>query len=277
VSLLLLIAAQTQRLDLFAPLGMKVTKFIHDFVHQFFETMLIPDHPFFRTDIWGYIGLLFSNGVGFWGALVTWFTPPLLVLIAIGNQPLPSVSHIRQGAARRRARARYLRERRCGMIVPWLSVLILALAVYRSLSASVEYWDPKPVEILAGPSGEIFIPRKSADIDLADGKLHKFAFKNGKSSVRFFVMPKGDGRAAIALDACAICPPDGYGQAEGSIVCYYCKTLIPIETVGKVGGCNPVPVKYSESAEGVRISAQLLVNSWNDAVQPSKNLPGRGK
>ena len=67
VSLLLFIASFSPRLDLFSPLSMKVMKLIHDAIHQFFESLLIPDHPFFRTDIWNYIGMLFSNSVGFWG------------------------------------------------------------------------------------------------------------------------------------------------------------------------------------------------------------------
>ncbi len=277
VSLVLLISSHTLRLDIFSPLTMKVTKFIHDFVHQFFESMLIPDHPFFRTDVWDYIGLLFSSGVGFWGGLVIWFTPPLLVLLAIGRERLPPVTHIRQGATRRKIMAGHIGDQRRRMIVPWLAVAVFTLAVYKSRSPAVEYWDPKPVPVAAGANGEIFIPRKSGEIDLEDGKLHKFLYKEGRSSVRFFVLMKGDGHAAVALDACSICQPDGYGQAEGAVVCYYCKTLIPLETVGMPGGCNPVPVSAGEAADGVRISAPLLVNTWNDTVQSAKKVPGRGK
>lgn len=277
VSLLLLISSHTPRLDIFSPLTMKVSKFIHDFVHQFFESMLIPDHPFFRTDVWDYIGLLFSSGVGFWGGLVIWFTPLLLVLLAIARERLPSVTHIRQGATRRKIMAGHIGERRRKMIVPWLALAIFALAVYQSRSPAVEYWDPKPVPVSAGANGEIFIPRKSGEIDLEDGKLHKFLYKEGRSRVRFFVLMKGNGHAAVALDACSICQPDGYGQTEGAVVCYYCKTLIPLETVGMPGGCNPVPVRASEAPDGVRIPAALLVNSWNDNVQSAKKVPGRSK
>lgn len=277
VSLLLLISSHSPRLDLFSPLGMKVTKFIHDFVHQSFESLLIPDHPFFRADVWNYIGVLFSSGVGLWGGLAIWFAPPLLVLLAIGRERLPSVTHIRQGAVRRRVMAGYLRERRRRMIVPWLAVAVLALAVYRSLSPAVEYWDPKPVPVSAGANGEIFIPRASGEIDLADGKLHKFLYREGQSTVRFFVLMKGDGHLAVALDACAICQPEGYGQAEGAVVCYYCKTLIPLETVGMPGGCNPVPVRAVETPDGVRIAGSLLVNTWNDNVQSAQKVPGREK
>lgn len=273
-SLLLLMASQGPRLDLFAPLTMKVMKFIHDFVHQFFESMLIPDHPFFRTDVWEYIGLLFSNDVGFWGGLAIWFVPPAAVIAALWLQRLPSVAHIRQGAARRRLLAEAIMARRWSLVIPWLSVLLLAGAVYRSQVPAVEYWDPKPIPVAAAANREIIIPMKGDEYDLADGKLHKFLLKEGNTEVRFFVLMKESGKLAVTLDACSICQPEGYGQAEGAVVCYYCKTLIPLETVGEPGGCNPVPLPFSESGDGVRLSAATLVNLWSETVQSTKKVPG---
>lgn len=273
-SLLLLISSHMPRLDLFAPLAMKVMKFIHDFVHQFFESMLIPDHPFFRLDVWDYIGLLFSNEVGFWGGLLIWFVPPLALLLSFWRERLPSVAHVRQGAERRRLVASAMRERRWRLLIPWLSVLFLALAVYRSSTPVVEYWDPKPIPVTAAANREIFIPMKGEEYDLGDGKLHKFLLREGKAEARFFVLMKESGKLAVTLDACSICQPEGYGQSEGTVVCYYCKTLIPLETVGEPGGCNPVPVPFSETGAGVRLSAATLLNAWSETVQSTKKVPG---
>lgn len=277
VATILLISSSSLRFDLFAPLSMKVMKFTHDFVHQFFESMLIPDHLFIRTEVWHYIGFLFSNDVGFWGGLIIWFTPPFLVIWALWRERLPQVSHIRQGARRRKLLAGYIRERRCRLILPWFSVIFLSLAVYKSLSPAVEYWDPKPIPVTAGSAGELFIPMKTAEYDLQDGRLHKFIFKQEGESVRFFALRKPNGRLVVLLDACSICRPEGYGQAEGSVVCYYCKTLIPLETVGEPGGCNPVPLSFSQAPDGVRIPAGILVNRWLETVQPAKKVPGREK
>lgn len=277
IAVLLLLAAQTPRLDIFAPLTMKVTKFSHDFVHQFFESMLIPDHPFFRDEVWAFIGLLFSQEVGFWGGVIIWFAPIALVLVAIARTRLPAVTYIRQGAQRRKVLAGYFHERRRRAIVPLLAAVVLLLAVFQSRFPAVEYWDPQPVEVAVTAAGEIFIPRTSDAIDLADGRLHKFLFRDGAAAVRFFVLRKETGKLAVVLDACAICPPDGYGQAPGVVICYACKTLIPLETVGLPGGCNPVPVKFEETPEGVRIQAVVLINTWQGAVQPAKPVPGRGR
>ena len=272
-SLLFCMAASSPRLDLFAPLSMKVMKFTHDFVHQFLESMLLPDHLFINRRVWELIGFLFSKEVGFWGGLILWFAPAALVSIAIVRTPLPAVAHIRQGAQRRSMIAAALRERRTKLVVPFLAAIVLTYAVYRSLFPAIQYWDPAPIAVEAGSSGEIEIPLKQGELSLRDGKIHKFSYARGRDKVRFFVLDRGDA-LVVALDACAICLPDGYGQGEGTVICYYCKTLIPLDTVGRVGGCNPVPVPSIANGDVVRISAMQLVNLWNSTVQATTQNSG---
>jgi len=271
VALLLFSSSSILRLDLFSPLSMKVMKGIHDFVHQFMESILVPDHLFVRSVVWKYIGLLFGKGVGFWGGMVIWFTPAVLIALAIHFERLPSVAHIRQGAQRRKLLAAAIGARRSLLVTPLLSVLIFAAAAYQSSFPAVEYWDPKPLPVTANQAGEIFIPKKG-EIDLEDGKLHKYLFKQGEREARFFVLLSPAGKFTVDLDACAICKPDGYGQAEGSVICYYCKTLIPLDTVGKPGGCNPVPVQFTERAGGVVIDGLTLINSWSATVRTTTGV-----
>jgi len=276
VSLLLFASSFTLQLDLFSPLSMKVMKFVHDFVHQFFESMLVPDHLFFRSDAWEYIGYLFGSGVGFWGGLLIWFAPVVLICAAIRLERLPTVSHIRQGAQRRKLLAAFIRERNCRLIVPCFAMLIMAAAVYNSLFPSVEYWDPKPVAVTMNDSGEIVIPKKG-EIDLEDGKLHKYLLKQGGREARFMILSAPDGRLTVTLDACAICKPEGYGQAEGAVICYYCKTLIPLETMGRPGGCNPVPVPFKVGADGVSLDAMTILDRWSETVTTTSRIKGGGK
>jgi hypothetical protein len=276
VALLLFSAASILRLDLFSPLSMKVMKGVHDFVHQFMESILIPDHLFVRSVVWQYIGLLFGKGVGFWGGMVIWFTPAVLIALAIHFERLPSVAHIRQGAQRRKRLAAAIGARRSLLVTPLFAVLVFAAAAYQSSFPSVEYWDPKPLPITANQAGEIIIPKKG-DISLEDGKLHKYLFKQGDREARFFVLQNPAGQLTVDLDACAICKPDGYGQAEGSVICYYCKTLIPLDTVGKPGGCNPVPVQFRENADSVVIDSLTLINSWSATVRATARVKEGGK
>lgn len=274
-SLLFCSAAFSPRLDLFAPLSMKIMKFTHDFLHQFLESMLLPDHLFINQPTWSFVGFFFSQEVGFWGALLIWFVPVVLVCLVVIRTPLPTVAHVRQGALRRSQIAVALRERRRLLLMPAVAALVLSFTVYRSLFPDVLYWDPAPIAVAATPAGEIDIPLKQGEVDLRDGKLHKFSYSQGSTLVRFFVLDRGDA-VVVALDACAICAPDGYGQGEGAVLCYYCKTLIPLETVGRPGGCNPVPVPFTSSDNSVRVSALQLVNLWNSTVQvTTKNAGGK--
>lgn len=276
VALLLFSSSSILRLDLFSPLSMKVMKFAHDFVHQFMESMLIPDHVFIQSYLWKYIGLLFGKEIGFWGGLFIWFTPALLVLFALQLERLPPVAHIRQGAQRRKLIAAAIRNRRFRIVIPVISLMVFAAAAYQSRFPNVEYWDPKPIVVTATPSGEIIIPKKG-DVDLEDGRLHKFLFKQGGKEARFFVLQGPGGQLTVDLDACAICKPDGYGQAEGTVICYYCLTLIPLETVGKPGGCNPVPIPFAEKEDGVHIDALTLINEWTNTVQSTTKIKEGGK
>jgi uncharacterized membrane protein len=276
VALLLFSSSSILRLDLFSPLSMKVMKGVHDFVHQFMESILIPDHIFVRSVVWKYIGLLFGKEVGFWGGMIIWFTPAFLIALAIRFKRLPSVAHIRNGAQRRKMLAAAIGARRNLLVIPVFSMLIFAAGAYQSCFPSVEYWDPKPLPVTADKTGEIFIPKKG-EIDLADGKLHKYLFKQGGREARFFVLMTPAGQLTVDLDACSICKPDGYGQAEGTVICYYCVTLIPLETVGKPGGCNPVPVPFSEKSDGVVIDGTTLLNSWGATVKATAPVKEGGK
>uniref|UniRef100_C6E616 Membrane protein-like protein n=1 Tax=Geobacter sp. (strain M21) TaxID=443144 RepID=C6E616_GEOSM len=269
-------ASSVPRVDLFSPLSMEVMKFVHDFVHQFFESMLIPDHPFFRSDVWYYIGLLFGDKVGFWGGLAIWFAPAFMAALAVRLEPLPSVAQIRQGAERRKQLAFFIGKRRLRLAAPLCALILLSGAAYQSRFPSVEYWDPKPLRVTASAAGEILIPKKG-EVELQDGRLHKFIYRQGGREARFFLVATPAGRLTASLDACAICKPDGYGQTGDTVLCYYCKTLIPLETVGKPGGCNPVPVEFADKGESVGIDGMTLLNIWESTVQQTGRGKGEGR
>lgn len=271
VSFILFASSSIPRLDLFSPLVMKVMKFIHDVAHQCFESLLLPDHLFCRPDVWDFIGFFFGSGVGFLGGIVIWFVPLVLVCAAIRLERLPSVAHIRQGAQRRKLLAAHIRERRRRLVVPLIAIVMLAAAVYQSRFPGVEYWDPKPVKVTAAPSGSIIIPL-TGEIDLRDGKIHKFLFRERGREARFMVLRTPGGGYTVTLDACSICKPEGYGQADGAVICYYCKTLIPLETVGKPGGCNPVPLPFILEKDGVVLDGVTLLNMWGETVTATTRL-----
>jgi FTR1 family protein len=79
---------------------------------------------------------------------------------------------------------------------------------------------------------------------LADGHAHFFEVGlEGAVTppLRFFAMRVGDSYRACA-DACVICGEKGYYEDRGMLVCRNCTSPIAISSIGRAGGCNPVPL-----------------------------------
>jgi len=83
-------------------------------------------------------------------------------------------------------------------------------------------------------------------------------------AIRLLIVKKPDGKLATCLDACEICPPEGYGQRAGHVVCIYCMTPIPIDTLGMSGGCNPIPIAASITEADIRIRTEDILLKWKE-------------
>ncbi len=82
-----------------------------------------------------------------------------------------------------------------------------------------------------------------------DGDLHRFAYitQDGKK-VRFFAINRYPDREKVVavFDACMICGDEGYLKQDNQLICIACNVRIFIPSVGKPGGCNPIPLKYTK-------------------------------
>jgi len=85
---------------------------------------------------------------------------------------------------------------------------------------------------------------------LADGRMHFFETPLGEGSVRFFAIRVGTD-VRTNLDACEICGPIGYFLEGGAAVCRNCTSPIALSSLGRRGGCNPIPVR--SRVEGSRV------------------------
>ena len=65
---------------------------------------------------------------------------------------------------------------------------------------------------------------------------------NARGSVRFFAIRVGTD-VRTNLDACEICGPIGYFLEGGAAVCRNCTSPIALSSLGRRGGCNPIPVR----------------------------------
>ncbi|OOF88357.1 hypothetical protein BKG94_07455 [Rodentibacter ratti] len=79
-----------------------------------------------------------------------------------------------------------------------------------------------------------------------NGKLHRFVWiaDDGKA-VRFFIINRQPNKLSLAavFDACLLCGDQGYVMQGNQVVCVGCGVHMFIPSIGKPGGCNPVPIE----------------------------------
>lgn len=195
------------------------------------------------------VGPIVRNNVLFVLAIV--LAPLFFVAIPSRRQAAPPDAGGPAEARKRRALA--LRDRRLRWATASLSLLVAVL-----LGANyVQGWGDKPLspaQPVEASEGTIEIPLSA----LATGGFHRFAFDAGVTSVRFIVVRSASGWK-VALDACEICGAAGYNAEGGAVICRLCDSPINAETIGRTGGCNPIPLPFVETGSGLRIAAADLL------------------
>jgi|Deesub1362A_J573_1020465.scaffolds.fasta_scaffold00719_11 uncharacterized membrane protein len=239
-----------------------ITKLIHDMVHQTFVTIMVPDHMILNVTTWNFINIFFGDRFALYLSLILLFVPLLLLIIRYINAPVMPPPDITSMAGRRRY-IKMVRDSRLIKAIPVMLFMVVILLMWFSQSKeeAVRLYNPEARPVIAG-SGEVVIPISSPSGDLRDGRLHKFALDIDGEDVRIMIMQRGDGRLSVCLDACEICPPEGYAQAGDHLICLYCGTPIPVDTLGRSGGCNPIPLEAIVTEEDVRIKVDEIRKKW---------------
>ncbi len=98
-------------------------------------------------------------------------------------------------------------------------------------------------------NGEVRIPLAQ----VADGDLHRFQAQENGVDVRFWLYQKPDGKIATVFDACEICGAVGFYKGPNGVVCKNCAAPVNPQSIGNGGGCNPIPLKASQTADAVII------------------------
>jgi uncharacterized membrane protein len=103
---------------------------------------------------------------------------------------------------------------------------------------------------------------------LADGRMHFYEVPVAGHTVRFFALEvAGDVRTCV--DACEICGDKGYYERGPELICRNCTAPIVRTSLGRTGGCNPIPLPHTRLANG-----SIAVKSTDlEAVIP--HLKGR--
>ncbi|HVR25093.1 MAG TPA: Fe-S-containing protein [Candidatus Polarisedimenticolia bacterium] len=209
-------------------------------LHELSESGVIPSSkremaligPIVRNDLFFFVTIL---------ALAA-----LMVLFdAKRREPLPDAV----SAAERRKAAWTARRERLWMA----SVYIFSFMFIAMLTAEFVY--AKSQSALS-PATEVSFTRGEVKIPLAqvsDGDLHRFQAQENDTEIRFWLYQKPDGKVATVFDACQICGGVGFYKSASGVVCKNCAAPINPQSVGTAGGCNPIPLKATQTADSVII------------------------
>ncbi len=170
-----------------------------------------------------------------------------------------------QRAERRKARSRMLLDLRWFKAALASIGVLLAVLLYHDLYASRPPKISTPVKLTPDSSGLM----KVRISEVADGKLHRYSYVTGDGHVvRFFMINRainrsdirsgGQSRIGVVYDACMLCGDMGYIQEKNEVICIACNVRIFIPSIGKAGGCNPIPLKHAVEGEHVVVSAEEL-------------------
>lgn len=161
--------------------------------------------------------------------------------------------------------------------------VILAILLYFDLYASRPPKLSPAIAMTPDASGMI---RVKIDT-VADGNLHRYSYVTEDGHVvRFFMINSlnnsADGRRKIGVvfDACMLCGDMGYIQNKKEIICIACNVRMFVPSIGKEGGCNPIPLKHAVENDSIVISVHDLdqgARYFSEVVSVKVKDPVTGK
>lgn len=158
----------------------------------------------------------------------------------------------------RKRRAANLATRRWISTATGLAVFVMAAFLYHDLYASLPPRLSAAAEALPDADDRVRIPLD----EVKDGKLHRFAYIAGDGHrVRFFLINRYDEdhvKIGVVFDACMICGDDGYIQKGNDVICIACNVHIFVPSIGKPGGCNPIPLTHEVMGDEIIIARSDL-------------------
>ena len=196
------------------------------------------------------IGPIVRNDLFFF---VTIFALAALMVLFDAKRREP-VSESASAAERRKAAWTARKERLWMASVYSFSFVFIALV-------TAEFIYTKSVSALS-PATEVSFVNGQVTIPLAqvsDGDLHRYQAQENGTPIRFWLYQKPDGKIATVFDACQICGAVGFYKSANGVVCKNCAAPINPQSVGTAGGCNPVPLRATQTADSMIIQEADIV------------------
>jgi FTR1 family protein len=191
------------------------------------------------------IGPLVSND-WFFFVMISALAALMILFEAKRREPMLATAST---AERRKAAWSARRERMWMISVLTFSFIFIALITAAEFVYAKSAGNLSPAAEVTFTNGRLSIPVAQ----VADGDLHRFQATENGTAIRFWLYQKPDGKVATVFDACEICGSVGFYKGPNGVVCKNCSAPINPQTVGKPGGCNPVPLKATQTADAVII------------------------
>jgi len=161
----------------------------------------------------------------------------------------------------RKARSQVLRE------IRWFKSAMVCVCSVVVILLSFDLYASKPPKlspaIAMKPDASGMI-RVRID-DVADGNLHRYSYVTDDGHVvRFFLVnslsnsSSGRRKIGVVFDACMLCGDMGYIQNKKEIICIACNVRMFVPSIGKEGGCNPIPLKHAVEGDSIVIAVKDL-------------------
>jgi high-affinity iron transporter len=190
------------------------------------------------------IGPIVRNDLFFFVTILA-LTALMVLLDAKRREPVAAAA----SAAERRKAAWSARKERLWMA----SVYVFSFLFIAMLTAEFVYAKSQsalsPAAQVSFVNGQVTIPLSQ----VSDGDLHRYQAEENGTPIRFWLYQKPDGKIATVFDACQICGGVGFYKSANGVVCKNCAAPINPQSVGTPGGCNPIPLKASQTADSVII------------------------
>jgi uncharacterized membrane protein/YHS domain-containing protein len=180
-------------------------------------------------------------------ALYNWAGAGLLLVLCLCWLPsllryFRETAQTQEAVAHRLALARRRNAMRLLLTTLGCAAVVVAGQLWWVLVASQPPRLSEAQPVTLASDGQIHLPVEQ----LRDGKLHRFVWvaDDGKA-VRFFVINRYPDRLrfGVVFDACLLCGDQGYVMEGNQVICVACGVHIFIPSIGKPGGCNPVPIE----------------------------------
>ncbi|WP_158240840.1 Fe-S-containing protein [Telmatospirillum siberiense] len=180
----------------------------------------------------------------------------LLILVAFRRRFRIGVTEDR--IERRLRIARALTQSRWRRGLAGATALLLAILAFQDLYASRPPTLSEAIGMQADGKDEIRIPIER----VKDGNLHRFAYiSSAGHRVRFFLINRYDEAhidIGVVFDACMVCGDGGYIQHGDEVICVPCNVRMFRPSIGKSGGCNPIPLPHTVEDGTIVIAASSL-------------------